>query len=118
MRFHRTPTVRPLKAALRLAVVKAVAVSFALVAGYVSAAVVADLGEVPGSDVATADQAAAKLLAEHRCTTIGLDRPDMHSAFVRRAGQISHVTVEEALAVRDGLRPGTLVAVCRSSLTT
>jgi len=113
LRFHRTPAVRPLKAALRLAVVKAVAVSFALVAGYVSAAVVADLSEAP-EDIAAADQAAARLLAEHQCSTIGLDRPDMHSAFVRHGGQIRHVSLEEARAVRDGRQPGTLVAVCRS----
>lgn len=118
MRFHRTPKVRPLKAAVRLAVVKAVAVSFALVSGYVSAAVVADLGEAPASDVATADQAAAKLLAEHQCSTIGLDRPGMQSAFIRRGGEIRHVTVNEARAVRDGRRPGTLVAFCRAAVTT
>ena len=114
MKFQRTPKVRPLKAALRLAVLKAVGVSAALVVGYVSAAVTADLGGDPQPDVATADQAAARLLAENQCSTNALDPAEVRSAFVRRAGSIHHVTLDEAMAVREGRRPGTLVAVCRA----
>ncbi len=111
--INRTPTVRPLKDALRLAVYKAVGVACALVIGYVSAAVAADLTD-PGPDTATADRAAARLLAENQCYTNGLDPTDMQSAFVRRAGQILHVTLAEAEAVQHGRSPGTVIAVCRS----
>lgn len=114
LRLHRTPTVRPLKAALRLAVVKAVAISFALVAGYVAAAVLADLGGSQQPDVATADQAAARLFAEHECYTSGLDRREMRSAFVREGDGLRQVTLDEARQVWTGERPGTLVALCRA----
>ena len=80
LRFHRTPTVRPLKAALRLAVLKAVGLSIAVVVGYVAASVLADLGTRPPTDVTTADRTAARLFAEHQCYTSGLDPREMRSA--------------------------------------
>lgn len=113
--FHRTH--RSLPAALRFAVVKAVAVSAALVFGYVSAAIVADFHEPPvDNGIAVTDQSATRLLAEHHCTTTGRFGPSVQSAVIRRDGRVLHVSPGEGRAVLEGRRAGTLVAVCSAPL--
>lgn len=117
LRIHRSPSPRTIPAALRFAFVKAVAVTVALVFGYVSAAVFADF-RIPSSEGApTAEQAAAELLIENQCTSTGLLGASAHSALVRRDGQLFHVTLEEGNAVYQGRSPGTVVAVCRRPVT-
>lgn len=111
--IKRPPATRPLKAMVRFALVKAVAVSVALVVGYVSAAAFADFHAPARDATVAAEQAAARLLIENQCTTTGLLGSAAHSALVRRDGQIFHVTMEEGNAVYTGRSPGTVVAVCR-----
>lgn len=116
LKFHRAHPARSLHEALRRAVIKAVAVSAALVCGYVSAAVFADFHRTPSDDVVAADQAAARLFAEHQCTPGRVVGPSARSAVVRVDGEIVRVGLPEARAVSEGRRPGTLVAICRSPL--
>lgn len=108
---------RSLSHSLAFAVAKAAAVTGAILIGYVSTAVVADLGDLADGrqlpEVVQTDPAAA-LIAQHDCYTTGLGAEIPGSALVRRGDRVEQVTFVEGWAVHEGRLPGTLVAVCRA----
>lgn len=118
MRFRATQ--RSLSASLAFAVAKAVAVTGSLLVGYVSTAVVSDLGNLADGrqvpDVVQTDPAAA-LIAQHDCSTTGLGVEIPASALVRNGTAVELVPFSEGWAVHEGRLPGTLVAVCRAPIT-
>ena len=117
MRFRAVQ--RSLSRSLAFAVAKAAGVTGAILLGYVSTAVVADLGNLAdGRQVPEVVQTdpAGNLIAQHDCSTTGLGTEIPSSALVRRGSAVELVTFVEGWAVHEGRLPGTLVAVCRATV--
>lgn len=92
--------------------------ALALVAG---AAALATPDAVPDRGVlrdAVRDQPhLERLMERHQCSPTGLG-PDVipGSALVRRGDRVRHVTFDDGWATYTGAAPGTLLAVCRTTV--